>query len=132
MNLVSLTVHGLSALSVQADVVSVRLLIATGLTVGGLVVATVAGAAVHLLTDFAVPGWAVVVGGVALILLVESVMLATLFALMALQGRASMTFVPSRDYRHFLQDQPVTTIFRLQSVAGVASSSRHVSQSVSG
>ena len=58
MNLPSLVLHGIGAMSVFADILFSRLLIASSALAGLSVIAVVAVVAVRFLTDYAIPGWA--------------------------------------------------------------------------
>jgi hypothetical protein len=72
MNFTRLTLHGLSAIAVYADIVFVRALI---LSIG-FIILTVAGSIVvvgiRLLTDLAIPGWATYVLGILVIIFVQA------------------------------------------------------------
>ena len=97
MNYVALVTHGLSAISVFADIVGVRLLIAsTGLIAMSLL--TAAGVfAIRLGTDWAIPGWATYVSGLVLLTLLQSLALCFLFVFITLYSRSQITFLPLRD-----------------------------------
>ena len=102
MNFVGLVTHGLSAISVYSDTIGVRLLIATlvmmGLDVGLLLVTL----GVRLTTNLAIPGWTTTVFGVLLIILLQATLFLFVFSFMILAGRNSASFLPSRDYIHFV------------------------------
>lgn len=102
MNFVSLVVHGLSAMSVYADIIGVRLLVAAlgfiGLTVIGL--AVVIG--LRIATDLAIPGWATYTAGIMLVILAQVVTMSLIFALISLSRRQASTFLPVRDCYHFV------------------------------
>jgi polyisoprenyl-phosphate glycosyltransferase len=101
MNFVALVTHGLSAISVNSDIVGVRLLVLTfglsALVLGGLA----ATGFVRLATDLAIPGWATSAAGLLLILLTQLVMLAFTLSFMILAGRNGSSFLPRRDYGQF-------------------------------
>jgi polyisoprenyl-phosphate glycosyltransferase len=102
MNVVSLVTHGLSAISVFSEVVSVRVLLAT-LYLGLVSVAgifTVAG--IRLLTPWAIPGWATYTTGLLLVMLLLVVMFAFLFSFTVLFYRKSAAMLPARDYPLFI------------------------------
>jgi hypothetical protein len=105
MNFVSLVVHGLSALSVFSEIIGVRLLLFCGVltTVLGFVLAGVVG--IKLFTSLAIPGWASTVGGLALILLMQTLGLGVVFVFVVLQGRGNTTFLPARDHAYFIDRQ---------------------------
>lgn len=102
MNFVGLVVHGLSAISVYADIVGVRVLAATGM-LGVLTIAALAVVVgVRLFTDLAIPGWATVATGLLVIALSQTVTISLIFILMMLGSRQSSTFLPIRDYVHYV------------------------------
>lgn len=102
MNFIRLVCHGLSAISVFGDVVGVRLLVA----LFGLSTASVLGMgatlAVRLLTTLAIPGWTTTVLGVLSVLLFQAIMFAFILSFMILGDRHGLTFLPLRDYAHFV------------------------------
>jgi hypothetical protein len=102
MNMVSLVIHGLSAISVFADRVGVRMLIlgAVVLLVGllgllGIVV-------LRLFTTLAIPGWATTAAGLVLVMLIQVVTLLLAFVFITLRGREAASFLPLRDYAYFV------------------------------
>ncbi len=101
-NFVSLIVHGLSAISVDSEIVGVRLLLASLLLIlillGGMGVIV----AIRLFTNLAIPGWATTAMGVLSILLVQAVLLATVFSFVTLSGRQGSPFLPRRDYVYYV------------------------------
>jgi glycosyltransferase involved in cell wall biosynthesis len=104
MDLVSLVVHGLSAMAVFGDRIGVRLLIVVSLGIllalGGIVTA----AAVRLLTDLAVPGWATYVSGLLLIFMMQMLLVVLGFIFVILAARNAVNVIPSRDYGHLVND----------------------------
>ena len=101
MNLVSLVIHGLSAISVFSDTVGVRLILATlglmGVTFGGVL----AVVALRLLTDWAVPGWATYTAGLLGVILLQLGAILVVFITLLLAGRHGSSFLPLRDYPLF-------------------------------
>jgi hypothetical protein len=109
MNFVSLLIHGLSAMSVFSDQVSARLLTAA---VGFAVVAMgMMGvtAGVRWFTDLAVPGWATLTVGLLLLLVVQLLSFATLFAFLIASRRSSLNFLLTRDAPYFILGK--TTVY---------------------
>ncbi len=109
MNFVSLLIHGLSAMSVFSDQVSARLLTAAvGFAVAamGLIGVT---AGVRWFTDLAVPGWATFTVGLLLVLVVQSLSFATLFAFLIASRRSSLNFLLTRDAPYFILGK--TTVY---------------------
>lgn len=102
MNFVSLLIHGLSAMSVFSDQVSARLLTAA---VGFAAAATAligVTAGVRWFTDLAIPGWATFTVGLLLVLVVQSLSFATLFAFLIASRRSALNFLLTRDAPYFI------------------------------
>ncbi len=102
MNFVSLVIHGLSAISVHADVVGVRLLIASLLGILLAAAGLAAIVAVRLLTTLAIPGWATSAAGILAVVLLELVLFSIVFCFMTLSNRQGTTVLPLRDYPYFV------------------------------
>jgi len=101
MNLVSLIIHGLSAMSVYSDAAFVRILLFSlaliVITVFGISIAV----AIRFFTDLAIPGWTTTVVGVLAVILLQALMLSSGAVFLLLSGRSNLTVVPayvSRDY----------------------------------
>jgi len=102
MNFVSLLIHGLSAMSVFSDQVSARLLTAAvsfAAVAMGLIGVT---AGVRWFSDLAIPGWATFTVGLLLLLVVQLLSFATLFAFLIASRRSSVNFLLTRDAPYFL------------------------------
>jgi hypothetical protein len=102
MNFVSLLIHGLSAMSVFSDQVSARLLTAAvgvAIVAMGLMGVT---AGIRWFTDLAVPGWATFTVGLLLVLVVQLLSFATLFAFLIASRRSSLNFLLTRDAPYFI------------------------------
>jgi len=102
MNFVSLLIHGLCAMSVFSDQVSARLLTAA---VGFAAIATGlmgAKAGIRWFTNLAIPGWATFTVGLLLVLVVQSLSFATLFAFLIASRRSSLNFLLTRDAPYFI------------------------------
>jgi polyisoprenyl-phosphate glycosyltransferase len=102
MDYVSLMVHGLSAISVYGDVIGVRALIATFALAVASVILIVIAILIRSLTTLAIPGWATYVVGLAFIVFLQSVTIAFSFIFLILSGRNTYSFLPRRDYHHFV------------------------------
>lgn len=102
MNFVSLVIHGLSAISVHADVVGVRLLIATSAVILVALAGLAATVAIRLCTTLAIPGWATSAAGLLLIVLLQAVMFSIVFCFIILNNRQGTTVLPLRDYKYFV------------------------------
>jgi glycosyltransferase involved in cell wall biosynthesis len=104
MNFFTLVLHGMSALSVFGDVIGVRLLVAAS----ALLALVSGGFGVTFLGQFRAgapgPGLALFLLGILLILTVQLVAMACALIFGVLGGRANLTFLPIRDYRHFVRE----------------------------
>ena len=107
MNFSSLVSHGLSAISVFADVVGARLLTACLCTsaISGLGILAVI--AIRIFTNRAVPGWATYATGVLTIIMIQFITMAASFTFFVLSNRTNLGFVPFRDFSLFIKDADV-------------------------
>lgn len=103
MNAVALVIHGLSAISVYADTVGVRLLAACGFLILALCAAAAWVIYTRLMTDAAIPGWATTALGFAAVLLGQAALSVLVFCFVILVGRTAPTFLPARDFPHFIR-----------------------------
>lgn len=102
MNFVALVAHGLSAISVYSEIVGVRILAATSLVMGLALVALGATVAIRLWTDLAISGWATTAAALLGVLLVNLFLVSSLAVAFVLQSRDRYSFLPLRDYQHYL------------------------------
>jgi glycosyltransferase involved in cell wall biosynthesis len=102
MNLVSLVVHGLTALSVFSDRIGVRLLAFVAGLQGLVLLGLLAVLGTRLFTPLAIPGWATYSAGLLLILLCQLVMMMLMFCFAILASRTRSTMIPMRDYAYFI------------------------------
>lgn len=96
MNLVSLTTHGLSAISVFIDAVFTRLLFACLIIIAVSAVAAGSVIAIRLMTTLATPGWATTLVTALTIIALQAGLLVTCSAFLALAGRSNIPVVPAR------------------------------------
>ena len=102
MNFVALVLHGLSAISVFAEVVGARLTMAI---FGGVGVLTALLATVVFIkwgTRLAIPGWATTAAGLLLVIVLQMLTVALGLTLLVLFNRNNLSFLPLRDYRYFV------------------------------
>ena len=102
MNLVSLVIHGLSAISVESEVVGVRLLLASCVLIAMALAGILVTVSIRLFTSMAIPGWATTAFGLLVLLLLQAVLLATIFSFVTLSGRQGLPFLPCRDHAHYI------------------------------
>ena len=102
MSFVHLTIHGLSAISVYADTVGVRLLLAfsalSALCLAFLAVIPFVGVG----TALQVPTWAASGAGFLLMGSLQGVLVSLVFTFIVLSGRAHRPFIPSEDCPLFI------------------------------
>jgi len=103
MNFVDLVTHGLSALSVHSELIGVRLLVVTAIVVAVMGSALLAVLGIRFFTPVAMPAWTSTAVGVLLILLLQVLAFASLFAFLVLHARSQPTFIPVRDYKYFVE-----------------------------
>jgi hypothetical protein len=105
MDMVSLVVHGLSAMAVFGDRIGVRLLIvvSSGMVLTVTAVAIVIG--VRLVTDLAVPGWATYATGLLFVMLLQMLLVILVFVFVILAARNSANVLPTHDYGQFIGDR---------------------------
>jgi glycosyltransferase involved in cell wall biosynthesis len=102
MNFIALVTHGLSAISVYADRVGVRLLVGSSVAFAVLALAVFGASTWGLMQDGAVPGWIADNVGVVLVLFVQFLLFTLLFCFIVLRSRIHMSFIPHRDYGYFV------------------------------
>jgi hypothetical protein len=112
MNVVSLAVHGLSAMSIYTDTIFVRVLVAAGfvaaLLFAGILVATV----LRFITNLAIPGWTTIVVSALATMLMQTIILVIATALMVLAGRSARPMVPIADCHVFVASKERRTFRR--------------------
>lgn len=104
MNFVSLTAHGLSAISVFGDVVGVRLLIGSlaGSLLAGL--GMVLAFMIRYVTNLPISAWAFYAAGTLAVIMVQLITIATSFTFLVSSNRTNLGFVPLRDYSLFVKE----------------------------
>ena len=105
---------GLSAISVYADIVFVRIMIGmmvvSALTIAGLAVV----AAIRLFTELAIPGWASTVFGSLAIVLMQSIIFAVVSAFLLLSTRSAKPVIPMIDGPEFVASIERYDVARLE------------------
>lgn len=104
MNFAGLVVHGLSAMSVYADILFVRILMAAAAVCGLSVFMMIVVVVVRLGTDLAIPGWATTAFGNLLVILFQALVIIVATTLMVLASRTSRPFVPIADTGIFVTE----------------------------
>ena len=104
MNYVALVTHGLSAMAAFGDRIGVRLLTATvliALATGGALAVALAR---PLLAGEGLPSWAPMAVVVFFLVVFQALAVSLTFVFVILGSRASSTFLPLRDYKHYILD----------------------------
>jgi glycosyltransferase involved in cell wall biosynthesis len=102
MSLVSLILHGLSAISVYSEIFGARALIASFVVMLMALALGLAATMIRLTTDLAIPGWATYAVGLSVIGVLQAVTLTAFFVFLILHSRNAPTFIPGRDYAYFV------------------------------
>ena len=102
MKLPSLVLHGLSAMSVYADQIFVRMLLGAGLAGTVTVLGTIIVVIIRFGTSFGVPGWASTMIGDLFIVLMQTIIIAVATTLMVLGNRSQRPIVPIADAPTFV------------------------------
>jgi polyisoprenyl-phosphate glycosyltransferase len=105
MNLVSLIVHGLSAMSVHIDTIFVRVLLASGVLATAVMIGIAAIAFIRFATPLAIPGWASNMVGDLLIILVQTIVMVVAASLMMLAGRSATPVIPIIHSAQFIAER---------------------------
>jgi glycosyltransferase involved in cell wall biosynthesis len=102
MDFVALVTHGLSAISVFAETVGVRLTLAALALVLLMIALLGTVLAIRFSTDLAIPGWATTAAGLLLVIVLQMLTVTLGLTLLVLFNRNNLSFLPLRDYRYFV------------------------------
>jgi glycosyltransferase involved in cell wall biosynthesis len=102
MNMVSLFIHGFSAISVFSDRVVARMLLIWISLALFIAVTGTAVLAIRFATDWAIPGWAMSMMGMIFVMLFQIATFLVVFTFVVLGARNRATFLPMRDYPYFV------------------------------
>jgi len=102
MNWVALVAHGLSAMSVQGDIVGVRLVCLAAALITLAILGLLGLGATHLFTAQEIPRWATTAAVLLALLIVGLFSVLTLAVLFVLQSRERYSFLPLRDYAAYV------------------------------
>ncbi len=102
MNFTALVAHGLSALSVYGPAIGVRLLSALFVLTLAAGTGLAAAAVLSLARGWTVAPAVFLGGALLLVVLVQTLFAGALFVFLLLSGRQGTSFIPARDYHHFV------------------------------
>lgn len=102
MNFIALVIHGLSAISVYIEILTVRLMLFAIVVILIGIVSFVVLLYVRYLTPLAIPGWATNVAIGIVVIMFQAILLLALLAFLSLNYRSSKLFIPAKDYQDYL------------------------------
>ncbi len=102
MNLVSLVLHGLSAISVYVEVVYVRLLFLSFVVIALDILSFLVLVYIRFFTPLAIPGWATNVAVGLTVVMFQAVLFLALLSFVVLSYRSTKMFIPALDFKDYL------------------------------
>lgn len=102
MNFVSLVIHGLSAISVYIEILTVRLMLVAMVVIAAGITSFFILLYIKYLTALAIPGWATNVAIGIVVIMFQAILLLALLAFLALNYRSTKLFIPAKDYQDYL------------------------------
>ena len=105
MNLASLVVLGMSAVSAYSDVAMVRTLLSSVSLGAAMVLGIMMVTGIRVFTDWAIPGWASDVAGSLAVILAQSLLVPVFVLFIILNGRNQPMFIPARGYTDYILDR---------------------------
>lgn len=103
MNLVSLVLHGLSAISVYTETVYVRLILVSFLVIILDIIGFIILLYVKYLTPLAIPGWATNVAVGLVLIMLQAILFLTILSFAILGYRSMKMFIPAIDFESYLR-----------------------------
>ncbi len=103
MNVTSFLFHGLGAIAVFTDIIAIRLLITSVISIVLSMVALATIIFIKLSTDLAIPGWASAVGSSLIIIMLLSFLMSILLIFIFIISQSSRKFIPAIHYKDYLQ-----------------------------
>lgn len=107
MNLTSLIVHGLRAISVFGETVGVRVCLMLGSLIALVTLCLASIIYIRMFTTLAIPGWATSAAGISLVLLVNLLVLTAPALMLILAARSSNGFVPAHHWKDLVADRQI-------------------------
>jgi len=103
MNFASLVIHGLSAVSVYADIAMVRIIVAAAALATAVALSMLGVVAVRLFTDLAIPGWATTAIGLMSVIFVQVMLIAGVATFQLLNQRSSRSILPIEEAQAYIE-----------------------------
>ncbi len=110
MSFTNLILHGLSAVSVHADLMAIRLIIFSFILIIVNIIAIVTVFCVRMFTTLAVPGWATLTILTLGIVLFLSILLGLILLFNILTLKTQKSIIPARDYSDFIFDIKINNL----------------------
>jgi polyisoprenyl-phosphate glycosyltransferase len=107
MNFVSLVLHGLSAISVYIDTISVRIILFTLGVIAAVFMGLLGVVFIRFFTTLAIPGWTTNVGIGLVVILSQAILLLVSLAILTLGARSTSQFIPIKQYKDYLLDSKI-------------------------
>lgn len=102
MNTVSLIQHGLSSITVNMDIVAVRMLVFSFILMAITSLVLISLFLIRFTTQLAIPGWTSSIGLSLITILVLAFFFSLLLTFTILSSRVQHTFIPAKDYPPFI------------------------------
>jgi glycosyltransferase involved in cell wall biosynthesis len=102
MNFISLVIHGLSAISVYIEILTVRLMLVAVVVIAASITSFLVLLYVKYLTPLAIPGWATNVAIGIVVITFQAILLLALLTFLTLNYRSTKLFIPAKDYHDYL------------------------------
>ncbi len=103
MNFISFVIHGLSAISVYAEEVGVRLMVFCTMMISLFVVGLMGVLLIRFFTDYAIPGWATNAFGLTFSVILQLLVISLIIVVITLKNRSAADFIPMRDFHYFIK-----------------------------
>ena len=103
MNVTSFLFHGLGAIAVFTDIIAIRLLITSIVSILISVAALATIIFIKFSTDLAIPGWASAIGSSLIIIILLSFLISILLIFIFIISQSSRKFIPAIHYKDYLQ-----------------------------
>ena len=102
MGFVGLITHGLSAFSVNGEVIGARLLLGASMLIILIFACMAIVFGIRLAPPYAIPGWTPYILGLLFIIFLQVIMASFFFTFITLNARNAVWFLPIRDYSYFI------------------------------
>lgn len=107
MNLTSLVLHGLSAISVFTDQVFIRVISVLGLIVSLILILMVAVVYIKYQTNLAIPGWTTNTLGILLVCLFQILVFSILILLTSISQKGIKKLIPIENYKYTILNREI-------------------------